>query len=215
MNEIWTMVLLILLMVLGIVYCFWGYKYLKLTIMLYAIFAGGTAVYNFLSQNAPELGNGVWIIAISVGLVLGLLAFFFVKFAIFIAGGILGLAVFSILRSVFPAYFGGLSSLYVFLIGLACFIIFGIIALAAKKPLLVVVTAVFGAYSMVYIAGILIGLIFHPSRLRGVEVADAVSKLSGVSVFSDSPMWVMLLPVAVFAIAGVVAQTKYTAKGAK
>ncbi|MDL2237692.1 TMEM198/TM7SF3 family protein [Christensenellaceae bacterium OttesenSCG-928-K19] len=215
MNSFLPVLLLVLLLVLGIIYCFWGYKYLKVMIMLYALFAGGSFMFNLLSESAPDLGNGIWVISIAVGLVLGLLAFFFVKFCIFLAGGILGIAIFNLVKGANPAYFASLDSIYVFLIGLACFIILGVITLAAKKHLIIIVTAVFGAYSMVYVAGILIGLIGSPQSAASASVTTAVTQLAPVSVWNSAPSWAMMLPVAVLAIIGIFVQYKRTARGKK
>lgn len=215
MDGILSMVLLLLLIVLGIVYCFWGYKYLKVIILIYALFAGFMFTYNLLSDVAPNLGNWIWIISLAVGLILAALAFFFIKFSIFLAGGIMGIAVYNIIRSMNPAYFASLDSVYVFLIGLACFIIFGAITLAARKHLIIIFSAVFGAYSLVYASGILIGLLFQPELLRASTVATATSVLAPASIFNNAPSWAMMIPVVVFAIAGVIAQYRFTARGKK
>lgn len=213
MNGFFSVLLLLLLLVLGIIYCFWGYKYLRVMIMIYALFAGGSFMYNLLSEVAPDLGMWIWVISIAVGLVLGLLAFFFIKFCIFLAGGILGIAIFNVIRSASPVYFSNLDTIYVFLIGLACFLIMGIITLAAKKHLIIIVTAIFGSYSMVYIVGILLGLIVHPGVVQGATVTTAVSRFAPYSVLNDAPMWAMIIPVIVFSIVGIYAQYRRTARG--
>ncbi len=215
MNGILSVVLLILLFVLGIVYCFWGYKYLKVIILIYALFAGGMFTYNLLSEAAPNLGNWVWIISLAVGLVLGALAFFFIKFSIFVAGGIMGVAVYNLIRGLNPSYFSSLDSVYVFLIGLACFIIFGAITLAARKHLIIIFSSVFGAYSLVYTAGILIGLLFHTDLIAAATPASATSVLVPASIFYTAPLWVMIIPIGVFSIVGMIAQYRCTARNGK
>ena len=45
MNGIVPIIILLIALVLGILYCFWGYKYLKVIIFLYAFFMG--AYYSY------------------------------------------------------------------------------------------------------------------------------------------------------------------------
>ncbi len=213
MAALLPVLFLVLLVILGVIYCFWGYRYLKIMIMLYAFFVGGSFVYNLLSEHAPGLGAGTWIIAIGAGLLLGLLAFFFVKFCIFLAGGILGIAIFNWIKSANPAYFAGLDAVYAFLIGLACFLIMGFITLAVKKHLIIIVTAIFGAYSIVHVSGILIGLINAPQMAAQASAATAVTELAPVSIWHNLPLWGMAIPVIVLAIMGMVKQYRHTGRG--
>ncbi len=212
MNGIISVILMILFVLLGVVYCFWGYKYLRLILFFYAFCGGGMFMYNLLEGITPELGVGNVIIAVTIGLILGALAYFFVKFAIFLAGGVIGIMIFSVIREINPAAFASMAALYVFLIGLACFIVMGVVTLMAKKHLIVIFTAVFGAYSLVTYAGTLIGSLLQPNLIDMVGTNDVVSSLSPYSVFATAPGWMYFLPIIIFAILGIIAQYKYTAK---
>lgn len=216
MNGIGALIFIIIMIVLGILYCFWGYRFLKIAMLVYAFFAGFLFITQLLGQIAPELSeNTVWIIALAVGIVLALLAFFFIKFCIFVAGGIAGVLIFMIVREAFPQFFGQLDGIFVFLIGLAFFLVLGAITLAARKHLIIIFSALFGAYSMVYAAGIFLGLVIHPEALYSATMANAISTLGPYSVFAGAQTWVMMLPIAVFTIAGIIAQYKFTSKKAK
>jgi hypothetical protein len=212
-NGIVSLVLLVLFVVLGALYCFGGYRFLKIVIFVYALFAGFTFVYHFLAGVMPDLETGVlFVVALVAGLILGVLSLLFVKFAIFLAGGLMGYAVFSLIREFSPAYFAVLDSGYIFLIGLICFIVFGVITLAFQKHLLIFFTAIFGGYSLVYSAGILIGVMLQPAALQTAGLSNLFDTLGPYSIFNDAPTAVMMIPVAVFAILGIIAQYRFSSR---
>lgn len=212
MGGIISLVLMILFVLLGLVYCFWGYKYLRLILFFYAFFAGGLLVYNFLAEISPELGYGNIIIAVTIGLILGALAYFFVKFAIFLVGGAIGLMIFNIIRDLNGPYFDSLDAIYVFLIGLAFFVVLGVITVMAKKHLLIIFSAIYGAYSMVTYAGVLVGALMQPDILYTVGASQITTALEPYSIFNGAPEWTYLLPIIVFSILGIISQYNYTAK---
>jgi hypothetical protein len=123
-----------------------------------------------------------------------------------------GILIFNIVKELNPAFFSGLETVHVFLIGLVFFIIAGALTLAAKKHLIIIFSAVFGSYSMVYSAGIMIGLVINPDVLRATKLAEPFSTLAPNSVFAQAPSWALILPVIVFAIAGVITQYRFTSR---
>lgn len=214
MVNFLSVILVLLMFILGIIYCFWGYRYLKVIIILIALFAGLYYISGWLSSAFPQLGNWIWLISLAGGAILALLCFFFIKFAIFLAGGIVGLLIFNIVKAVNPAYFAGLEPVYSFLIGAAFFIILGLITLAARRHLLIIFTALFGAYSLVYSAGILIGLFFHAEVISQASIATATTVFAPISVFAGR-QWLLIVLVALFTVLGIISQYKVTAPRAK
>lgn len=212
MNSILSFIFLVLLIVLGILYCFWGYRALKIVIFFYTLFATFTFLYNFMVGVAPDLGMGNFLIALIVGLVAGALTFFFVKFAIFVAGGIIGIVIFNIIRQFNAAYFERLEDLNVFLIAVVCFVIMGAITLALQKHLLIIFSAIFGGYSLVYFSGILIGVLFQPDVLATTTAANLTKQLAPYSIFTDLGSWAMYIPIVVFSILGMISQYRYTGR---
>jgi len=210
LGNFLSVILILLMFILGIIYCFWGYRYLRVIVVLFALFAGLYYISGWLSGAFPQLGNWVWLISLAGGAILALLCFFFIKFAIFLAGGMVGLLIYNIVKSLNPAYFAGLENVYLFLIGAAFFIILGIITLAARRHLLIVFTALFGAYSLVYSAGILIGLFFHAEVISQATIAHATTVFAPVSVLADK-QWLLIVLVLVFTVMGIISQYKVTA----
>ncbi|MGI6152542.1 MAG: DUF4203 domain-containing protein [Christensenellaceae bacterium] len=208
MGTFLPVIFIVLMLALGAIYCFWGYRYLKIIIIIYALFAGFYFMNNWLLENVPQVGEWAWLIAIAVGCILALLSFFFIKFAIFLAGGLVGLMVFNIVQDVAPAAFSGMDSVPLFLIGAAFFIILGLITLAAQKHLIIIFSGIYGAYTLVYCIGILVGLFSHTEAISHATVQTATTVFAPISFFADKPGWAMALPVILLAILGIVSQYK-------
>ncbi|MEA4853426.1 MAG: DUF4203 domain-containing protein [Christensenella sp.] len=207
---------LLVMLALAILYCFWGYKYLKISMFLIAFFAGVYYSYNWLGSSVPTLGNWLWLISIAIGLLLAFLAFFFVKLAVFAAGGIIGLLIFDIVKRVQPAWFSSLEPLPLFLIGLTFFILVGLLTFASRKHFVILFSSVFGAYALVRTAGIVIGLFLNGGFGTGTTaITDYSGVFNSVSIFNNAPLWALVVPVIVFSIAGIITQYRYTARGKK
>ncbi len=212
MNGIITFLLLLLFVVLGALYCFGGYKYLKIVMFFYAFFAVMTFVYSFVENAFPDLGIGALIISLVLGLIAGALVLFFVKLAIFVSGGILGIALFSLVRILAPELFISMDSTTVLVVSVVCFIVMGALMLAFQKHLLIIFSAVFGGYSLVYYAGILVGTLFQPEVLSTVGLTNFMFKLEPYSIFANNSGLVMLVPVLVFSILGIIAQYRFSSR---
>ena len=203
------------MLILGILYCFWGYKYLKVILFLYAFFMGAYYSYTYLGTYVPAVADWLWLVSLIIGIVFALLAFFFVKFAIFIVGGLIGLMIFDLLKAASPATFAGMEPVTLFIIGLGLFVVLGVITLASRRHFIIIFSAIYGAYTLVSTVGIIIGLLSNSSVLSIVTLGNYKQTLDSVSVFHQTPAWVMILPVVVFAIAGMIAQYKFTAPGTR
>ncbi len=212
MNGIITFLLLLLFVVLGALYCFGGYKYMKIVMFFYTFFTVMTFVYGFVENSFPDLGIGALVISLALGLIAGALVLFFVKLAIFVSGGILGIALFSLVRTLAPVQFMTMDSTTVLVVSVVCFIVMGALMLAFQKHLLIIFSAVFGGYSLVYFAGILVGTLFTPEVLSSVGLTNFMFKLEPNSIFANSSGVVMLVPVLVFSILGIIAQYRFSSR---
>lgn len=211
LGEFMSVLLILAMFILGVIYCFWGYRYLKVIVVLYSLLAGGYFINQWLSAALPQLGNWIWLISIAAGILLALLCFFFIRFAVFLAGGVVGLLIFNVVKDSMPEYFSGLSDGYSFLIGAAFFIILGVITLIAKKHLIIIFSAIFGSYSMIFSVGILIGLFGNTEVIAQANLQNATTVFAPYSIFASQPKWVMTTLVIGFAIAGIISQYKLTA----
>lgn len=199
---------LLLTLIIGLLFCLRGYQWLHVFIAIYAFWIGASGSFRLLSLYAAPLGSmWIWIVSLACGILLAVLAFVFIKFTWFLAGGLLGIAIFRLVAALNPILFGSLTPLVSFLIGLVFFLIFGFIALAAKRFLLVLATSVWGAYTTVFSAGILIGLLVNPAAPAATLNLRA---LEPYSIFTAMPIAVPVVLMAVLAIVGIIAQNRRT-----
>lgn len=211
MNGIVPIIILLIALVLGILYCFWGYKYLKVIIFLYAFFMGAYYSYTLVGTYLPDATNWLWLISLIIGLVFALLSFFFIKFAIFVVGGIVGLLVYGLLRSGFAETFSSMDPMTLFIIGLGLFVVFGAITLASQRHFVIIFSAIFGGYTIIHTVGIIIGLFFNSGLLSTITWDNYQQVFESISIFPAGATWALVIPTAVFAIAGMVAQYRFTA----
>lgn len=213
MQSTLNILLLIGTLVLGLLYCFRGYRSLRAFIAIYAFCAGAAWMYGILTDYSPGMAvMWVWIISAGVGVVLALLAFFFFKFTLFLAGGLFGLALFGLMRTLIPSYFSTLPQGMLFLIGLIFFIVLGFLTLMAKRLLIICGTAIWGAFTAVTALGILLGLFQDPQIIARVSSENLLERLSSVSIFSGLPFYVPLLIIIILAIWGIVYQSHHSKK---
>ncbi|MEG0257703.1 MAG: DUF4203 domain-containing protein [Christensenella sp.] len=214
MAGLIPIIILLGLLILGILYCFWGFRYLKVIMFIYAFFMGAYYSYTLIGTYFPAVANWLWLMSLIVGIIFALLAFFFVKFAMFVVGGMIGLLLYDFLRGAFPDTFAGMEPITVFFIGLGLFVVLGAITLASRKHFVILFSAIYGAYTIITTVGIIIGVMFNTTILTGVTFGNYKQTLDTVSIFNQTPSWVILIPIAVFAIAGIIMQYKFTAPGA-
>ena len=197
---------LVITLIIGLLFCLRGHQFLRIFIAIYAFWLGASRTYEFLRTYQAALDLlWIWIIAGAVGIILAVLAFVFIKFTLFLAGGLLGLAIYQMTAALNPVFFGSLGSGMSFVIGLIFFLIFGFIALAAKKFLLVLATSAWGAYTAVASAGILIGLLVSPPAglIRG---GTSLQAYAPYSIFSALPAALPVAAACVLAVIGMIVQ---------
>lgn len=207
-----TTVILVIQMLVGLVCCFRGQKYLRLFMVLYGFYAG----YNLIMSLYGNIGGYMWVLAVGVGIVVALFAFLVEKFAFFLAGGFLGLVVYAVVYTVNPLIFAGQTQT----MAIVFFVVGGIITLLARRQLLIIGTASYGAYSFTLALGELLGVIGMqgtPSPIQlleqtsgrgGLNVFDNLSPVSMQSVFTTLPSFVPWIIIIVLAFFGMRSQFK-------
>lgn len=204
MSSTVSILLLAAAAVLGLIYCFRGYRYLRFFMMIFGFYLGYTYISRFLGDSV--LGGWTWLLALGAGVVIAALAFFFLKFTFFLAGGLLGLMLYSVIQNANPLFFSGLTSGVIFLIGLLLFLVFGILMVVAKKYLIILGTACYGSYLFTTAVGLLLGIAVYerqPPVLSGMALPGLTSSSS---IFSGAAPWVPWLIIIVLALVGIVMQ---------
>lgn len=207
MPNILTYVFLIGTIILGWLYCFRGYKALRFYVGVYMFFVGASWTRRLLESASPALASG-WILGLSIlaGVVLAFLAFRFIRFAIFLAGGLMGVALYRIVSETNPVFFGSLNAGGSFVVGLIFFVALGALTLALQKHFIIWGTAVWGAYTIVAAAGVLAGLLVTPAYASRVALGTSLSSMSAYSIFSATPAFVPVALMIVLAVLGIVRQ---------
>lgn len=94
--------------------------------------------YTYLGAYVPAVADWLWLVSLIIGVVFALLAFFFVKFAIFVVGDMVGLMIFDLLKQAFPSTFAGMEPVTLFFIGLGLFVVLGAITLASRRHFVII-----------------------------------------------------------------------------
>ncbi|HET7234826.1 MAG TPA: DUF4203 domain-containing protein [Actinomycetota bacterium] len=182
-----------LLLFLGGVIAFGGYRLFLILLPIYGFFFGLT----FGAHSVQALfGDGFlstttsWVVGFFVGLLFALLAYLFWVVAVAIAAGSLGYTLVAALFSLFDADLDVL----VWIIGVAVGIVFALAAvmLNLQKAIVIVATGLAGAWAIV---GTFLFL-FEPAT------PEAIAEGGAKMVLDDHPLWFLIFAVvAVFGIA--------------
>ena len=163
----------LLVVLLGAVFCFVGYRFFRILIAIWGFFAGfnlgAAGAAALFGSNFLGTATG-WIFGLVVGLVLAVLAYFFYYVAIVLLGASAGYSLGTGLMAVF-----GLSpsSFLSVLVGLIIAVVLAILIVVLNLPklLIMVFTAWDGAIAMLAGLLILFGQINVPILQYGVAVA--------------------------------------------
>jgi hypothetical protein len=183
--------------VIGGVFCFWGYFAMRVVIPIWGFFAGfmlgagATAFFDDSEFLSTVLG---WILGFFIGLLFALIAYLFYEIAVVLAFAGIG----------FTFGAGLMTALnidwewFVIVIGVAVGILFGIVAVVTELPMvvLVVFTTIAGALAMT--AGLM--LVFNALDTEDFSSAAIVDLID-----DDWWWWVIAFGLAIF---GLVAQMK-------
>jgi hypothetical protein len=181
--------------VIGGVFCFWGYFAMRLVIPIWGFFAGfmlGAGATSFFDDSeflSTVLG---WILGFFVGLLFAVLAYLFYEIAVVLAFASIGFTLGSGLMTALNIDWNW----FVILAGVALGIVFGIVAVVTELPmvLLVVFSTIAGALAIT--AGLM--LVFN-----AIDTEDWTS--TAVVDLIDDDWWWWGIAFAL-AIAGLVAQ---------
>jgi len=190
-----------LALIVGLVFCFSGYFALRVVIPIWGAFAGfmlgAGLVDNFTDEGflASALG---WVVGLAVGLVFGLLAYVFYEISVIIAMGAIGFA----LGSTLMVALGITWSWVIVLVGLAVGVLLAILAVVGDMPMIVlsVLSALAGASAAT--TGIM--LIFGAISLNDFDSAATTDRLN------EDWWWFAIY--AVLAVAGLVVQIRNTTR---
>jgi hypothetical protein len=181
--------------VIGGVFCFWGYFAMRLVIPIWGFFAGfmlGAGATSFFDDSeflSTVLG---WVLGFFVGLLFAVLAYLFYEIAVVLAFASIGFTLGSALMTALNIDWNW----FVILAGVALGIVFGIVAVVTELPmvLLVVFSTIAGALAIT--AGLM--LVFN-----AIDAKDWSS--TAVVDLIDDDWWWWVIAFAL-AIAGLVAQ---------
>jgi hypothetical protein len=181
--------------VIGGVFCFWGYFAMRLVIPIWGFFAGfmlGAGATSFFDDSeflSTVLG---WVLGFFVGLLFAVLAYLFYEIAVVLAFASIGFTLGSGLMTALNIDWNW----FVILAGVAGGIVFGIVAVVTELPmvLLVVFSTIAGALAIT--AGLM--LVFNATDTKDWNSTTVVDLI-------DDDWWWWVIAFAL-AIAGLVAQ---------
>ena len=185
-----------LLLFLGSLIAFGGYRLFLVLLPIYGFFFG----LSFGAHSVQALfGDGFlstttsWVVGFFAGLIFALLSYLFWVFAVALVAGSLGYA----LVAGFFSLFGADLDVLVWILGVAVGIAFGIAAvvLNLQKAIVIVATALLGAYTIV---GTFLFL-FEPDATPA-SLAEGGAKM----IMDDHPLWFLIF--AVVAAVGMIFQ---------
>jgi hypothetical protein len=184
----------ILIILFGVVNCFFGYVYFRLLLGIWGFFMGGALGLSLASDGSPVVVLAAGII----GAVLGaLLIYLLFRVGVLIVGALLGYE----LTAALLAALGVNEN--ILLLALAGAVIFGILALVMNRVFIVVLTAFSGASAIITGASLL---------LDAERITTAFAERRFDPVFADTPLLVGLIWL-LLAVAGIVIQ--YRSLGAE
>lgn len=186
----------LLAVVVGGLFCFFGYLAMRMLIPLWGAFAGfvlgaglvaGIANEGFLSSLLA------WVVGLAVALIFGLVAYLYYEVSIVIAMGGIGFA----LGTSVMVSLGVTWSWVIVVVGVLAAVLLAVIAIAGDLPtvLLIVLTALGGASVAVFGILLLVGKL----NTGDLDAATTTEQL-------DDPWWVYAL-YGVLAVAGIIVQT--------
>ncbi len=162
-----------LVMLVGLLFCFIGYRFFRILITIWGFFAGfnlGAAAMTALFTNSPFIQTTAGIVlGLVLGLVFAVLAYFFYYFAVVLLGATAGYD----LGSGLIGLISNNLNLIAFIVGVAVAVIFVLLILILNLPklLIMVFTALGGAVAM--IVGLLI--LLNQAKVVNLQFGEAVA----------------------------------------
>lgn len=196
-----AVILCILAIALGILFCFFGYRYLRKLIMAFGFLVGTVTAYILL---APVMSTFPTIIlSVVIGAATGLLLYYVYVAGIFMLGSIFGASAVSTVCVLFGWNpFSLLTSIFM----VVCAIVMGVMAVIHRRTLIVISTAFTGGMLTALCCGFL--LLGNPASLTVSSLAPTLK-----AFFTDHSYWCIIAGAAL-AAAGMLTQFLTTAKTA-
>jgi hypothetical protein len=184
-----------LLLFLGSLVAFGGYRFFLFLLPIYGFFVGlsiGAHSVQALFGDGFLSTTTSWVVGFFTGLLFAVLSYLFWVIAVGLVAGSLGYA----LVAAFFGLFGADLDVLVWIIGVAVGIVFGIgaIVLNLQKPVVIVATALLGAWTIV---GTFLFLFTSAT-------AESIAENGPKMVLDDHPLWFIIF--AVVAALGMVTQ---------
>lgn len=191
----------ILAIVVGALFCFRGYLAMRFIIPLWGAFAGfmlGAGLVDSFTDGGFLATGLAWVVGLAVALLFGLLAYLYYEVSVVIAMSAIGF----VLGSSVTAALGVTWNWLIVLVGLAVGVLLALIAVLGDLPmvLLTVLTALAGASTVV--VGIM--LVFGTITLADFDVPGTTEQIA------DDWWWYALY--AGLAVIGIVLQVRSTAR---
>lgn len=181
----------------GLFWCFFGYRYIKAVLALIGFIAGAVGTYYNLGA-LIEVTTGVNIaISIVVGLIVGVLMYLLFYVSIFLIGAGAGYSIGLLVVSL-----GGMDADSAMIVSLVIAVVGGILALVLRRFIVIVSTAFSGAFTAMS------GLALF---LSGDSIEGKLSEIETLQTYTIDETWVLIAGF-VLAIIGIFVQYKYTAK---
>lgn len=193
---------LIAQIVIALVFTFWGYRYFKVIIAFYAFIFVYPFMTSLLAGSSMTEGM-VILVSLLVAVVAALLAWFFFRLAIFLAGGFAGLAIARLITGAMGSDSVALSVI----ISIVLFILIGVLALKFQKVLIVLITSFIGAFTLVTYGTFMFTKTAMIPSFNIAQMGEISNTVSGTYQAS----W--FVPAIIIGIAGVLVQFLITAKG--
>lgn len=195
-----------IIIALGILLCFWGYKLLRILIGALSLFVGFYAAHNFLTTSqwitTPLSDSTILVFSIIAALILCVLCFFIYKVGLFFFGAYIG---FSIASAILSFLTPELSYLTLLIIKAIAGLLFGFVVLTMRKPLLIILTSFCGSLIMCTFMGYLVFFKFQLTTLN-FNFLD----FSPIGAFMEQNIWWLIVSTTIFGLIGLLAQSKLT-----
>lgn len=191
-NQMYFLIIPLLITAFGIFSCFWGYGVFRFTLVLLGFFTGIYLTITYGSSYITD-SNVLIIIAIALGIILGILVIIFYYAGIFLSGAVAALFILNYTGIKFT-----ITDNILILIGLC--IAGGVISLIFQRLMIVITTAVIGSFCIINGLGFLI----YNLKFGNSTFMQYFKSLEN----SNDLYYLVLFIVAILGICGIIFQLK-------
>ena len=204
-----NVIYLIIQTVLAVLYCFWGYRFMRVLISVYGFLIGSVLCFLICTVCGATLTLSI-ILALVAGLVIGGISFSLYSVGIFFVGAFWGLSLSSFILSFASVEDGSVLGIVIIILSA---LLLGLLALKLRRPFLIVSTSFSGGTSLATYGGFLILNFSHLSSLASQDLSYFVqSTLPGFTGANQAGIAAASL---ILGALGVIIQFLVTAKKKK